>query len=70
VTQGGAAIAVARVVSVALGIPAIILAASIGGIVLAAWASAAQAGVYLLASWMGWRRRARNRRRDQHAAAP
>jgi O-antigen/teichoic acid export membrane protein len=55
-TQHGAAIAVARIVSVAVGVPCIILATVTGGIVLGGWALAAQAGVYLLAAWAGWTR--------------
>jgi O-antigen/teichoic acid export membrane protein len=52
----GAPIAAARAVSVAVGVPAVIGAASLGGIVLAAWAFAAQAGVYLVAAATGWTR--------------
>jgi O-antigen/teichoic acid export membrane protein len=51
--QRGATIALARIVSVAVGVPCIIWAATTGRIVLAAWAFAAQAGVYLLAGWTG-----------------
>jgi O-antigen/teichoic acid export membrane protein len=56
VAQRGAAIAAARTVSVVLGVPAVICAAILGGIVPAAWAFAAQAAIYLLAAWIGWAR--------------
>lgn len=49
VGQRGAAIALARIVSVAAGVPCIIWAATTDRIILVAWAFAAQAGVYLLA---------------------
>jgi O-antigen/teichoic acid export membrane protein len=55
-TQRGAAIAAARTVSVMMGVPAVAYAAILGGIVLVAWAFAAQAAIYLLATWMGWSR--------------
>jgi O-antigen/teichoic acid export membrane protein len=53
VAQRGAAIALARIVSVAVGVPCILWTATSGGIVQVAWAFAAQAGVYLLATWIG-----------------
>jgi O-antigen/teichoic acid export membrane protein len=53
-TQHGAAIAAARTVSVALGVPAVVYAAIQGGIVPVAWAFAGQAAIYLAAAWMGW----------------
>ena len=55
VTQRGAAIAAARLASVAVGVPAVVWAASVGGIDFAVWALAGQAGVYLLALVVGWR---------------
>jgi O-antigen/teichoic acid export membrane protein len=54
-TQRGAGIAVARAASVALGVPGVIWAASVGGIVLAGWALAGQAGIYVLVLVIGWR---------------
>jgi O-antigen/teichoic acid export membrane protein len=57
VTQRGGGIAAARLASVAVGVPSVIWAASVGGISLAVWALAGQAGVYLLALAMGWRYR-------------
>jgi O-antigen/teichoic acid export membrane protein len=53
VAQRGAAIAFARIVSVVVGVPCILWSATSGSIVRVAWAFAAQAGVYLLAAWMG-----------------
>jgi O-antigen/teichoic acid export membrane protein len=54
VTQRGAGIAAARLASVALGVPCVVLAGSAGGIVLAVWALAGQAGVYLLSLGVAW----------------
>jgi O-antigen/teichoic acid export membrane protein len=55
VKQRGAGIAAARLASVAVGVPSVVWAASVGGIVFAVWALAGQAGVYLLALVVGWR---------------
>jgi hypothetical protein len=56
VAQRGAAIAFARIVSVAVGVPYILWSATSGSIVRVAWAFAAQAGVYLLVAWTGGKR--------------
>jgi O-antigen/teichoic acid export membrane protein len=54
VTQRGAAIATARTASVLVGVPAVVFAAILGGLIPAAWGFAAQAATYLLAAWAGW----------------
>jgi O-antigen/teichoic acid export membrane protein len=54
VTQRGAAIAAARTSSVLVGVPAVVFAAILGGLIPAAWGFAAQAATYLLAAWTGW----------------
>jgi O-antigen/teichoic acid export membrane protein len=57
----GAPIAAARAVSVAVGVPGVIGAAHLGGLVLVCWAFAAQAGVYLVATAIGWTRSQQSR---------
>jgi O-antigen/teichoic acid export membrane protein len=54
VTQRGAGIAAARLASVAVGVPAVVWAASVGGLGLAVWALAGLAGIYLLSLAMAW----------------
>jgi hypothetical protein len=54
VAQGGAAIAAARTLSVLVGVPVVVFAAMLGGLIPAAWGFAVQAATYLLVAWMGW----------------